>query len=533
MQFSPRVLQRYREEKRLSIEAFKRIYWIVLDGLGMEHARHFLASGNVPALSRIAREGVLRACMPSAPACQTPTALLTLFTGAEPRQSGVWGYRVPDSRSPAGSISGFSAPAGEISTIWDEIGERGAGYSLMNVAFRNDRIWRDSSPGLDFAYDGYRSLKKSQTIRVGRQPSRARCQGIEIILKRTRMGVLVSKGRRALCELLPGGWNTVKLTRNLRVCAGLIDASNVVLAPLGRPMVRGSFRPAGATADFVDFNVFRAVRKLNRDRNEHARIPVSVEMGPSVTGMKQKEALMMDAIRGTSSRLVVGYFPLVDEINHAWFDLLDAPQPDPRTLELYVSALRLVDGLVSAVMEEADRDALVVLSSDHGVSSFRSSFHVNEILAQCGVVARKAGGYDFLRSLACYHPSECGIVRARPRAGREEVLAGIRRALDLARDQHGVQLGIEEGGPDDPFIVFLYPLSDTYLTARPPQRGGEILTRSRSGGQHLSPLVGTPWIQAMLGLWSPRSTTLGTDLHGIPAANRMLKSFLLRMLEGE
>jgi hypothetical protein len=37
----------------------------------------------------------------------------------------------------------------------------------------------------------------------------------------------------------------------------------------------------------------------------------------------------------------------------------------------------------------------------------------------------------------------------------------------------------------------------------------------------------------MLGLWTPRTMTLGRDLHDIPAANSMVKRFLLGMLQGE
>gem|GEM_PF-2467951 len=516
----------------MSIEAFKRIYWIVLDGMGIEHARFFLASGSFPGLSRFAREGILEGCAPSAPACQTPTALLTLFSGAEPHESGIWGYFMPDPEHPGRSISGFAAPMKEIRTIWAELEDRGAGYSLMNVAFRNDRVWTGGARGLDFGYDGYRTLKKSQVIGVGRRGSRALCQGIELRLSLSRNGVLIGKGGRTRAELLPGNLRTVEITPGLRVCACLLDRSHVALAPLARPLVRGAFRPHAAAEDFVDFSLSRAVRGLNRGREENGKIPIAVEMGPVAIGMKQKESLMIDAIRGTSSRLVIGYFPLVDELNHACFDLFDSPRPDPRTRELFLGCARLVDGLVSRVMAEADRDTLVVLSSDHGVSTFRSRFHVNEVLARAGLVARSVRGYDLHRSRAYYHPSDCGIVVAGRGAGRGAAIADIRRALDRARDSLGVQIGIEEGKPDDPFIAFLYPLADSYLTGRPPRRGGEILDRRRSGGQHLSPLTVTPWIQAMLGLWSPRTTLLARDVDRIPTANSMMKTFLLRMLEG-
>ena len=516
----------------MSIKPFKRIFWIVLDGMGIEHVRLFLASEKVPALSRIAREGVLDAARPSSPACQTPTALSTLFSGAEPRESGIWGYSMPDPRRPTRSISGFAALAKLVRTVWDELEARGAGFSLMNVAFRNDRIWTGASPGLDFAYDGYRSVSHSLMFAVGRRTSRVSIRGIELTLARTRRGILIRKGSRVCAEVSPGDGLPVALTAHLHVHAFLLDASHLVLAPLARPMVRGSFRPRAAGEEFVDFNVFRAARRLNRDRDERSQIPVSVEMAPARLGMRQKESLMIDAIRGTSSCLVIGYFPLVDEINHACFDLLDVPHPDPRTVELYQSAARLVDGLVERVMAEADPDTLVVLSSDHGASAFRSSLHINEVFAGCGLVARKADGYDYRRSAAYYHPSECGIVAARAEAGRDAVLAGIRRALDRARDQHGARIGMEEGRPGDPFIAFIHPLSDTYITARPPLHRGAILVRSRSGGQHLSSLAPTPWIQAMVGLWTPRTKSLRSELDGIPTANGMLKEFLLRMLEG-
>jgi len=516
----------------LSIEPFKRIYWIVLDGMGIEHARFFLGAESFPSLSKFAQEGILSASVPSSPACQTPTALLTLFSGAEPRESGVWGYYMPDPRRPTRSISGFAAPTKEISTIWDELGARGCGFSLMNVAFRNDRVWTGKTRGFDFGYDGYRGRKESHVFPVSRRSSRVRWQGIEITLVPKRGKVELRKGGRARAELLPGVWRTVELTRSLRAYACLLDESHLLLAPLTRPLVRGAFRPHAAGTDFVDFNVHRAVRRLNRRRDERSKIPISVEMAPVSLGMEQKESLMIDVIRGTPSRLVIAYFPLVDEINHACFDMLDSPHPDPRTRELFLACAHLVDGLVCRVMAEADRDTLVVLSSDHGVSTFRSSLHVNEVLWQCGLVVRTARGYDFRRSVAYYHPSDCGIVLAHQGADRGKVLAGIRNAVDRARNQLGVQIGMEVGRPDDPFIVFLYPLSDTYLTARAPRRGRETLDKTRSGGQHISPLAATPWIQAMLGLWTPRTTTLAHALDGIPTANRMMKSFLLRMLEG-
>ena len=41
-------------------------------------------------------------------------------------------------------------------------------------------------------------------------------------------------------------------------------------------------------------------------------------------------------------------------------------------------------------MAEADRDTLVVLSSDHGISAFRRTLYLNELFADVGLVQRSA-----------------------------------------------------------------------------------------------------------------------------------------------
>ena len=85
---------------------------------------------------------------------------------------------------------------------------------------------------------------------------------------------------------------------------------------------------------------------------------------------------------------------------------------------------------------------------------------------------------------------------------------------------------MKEGGGEDPYLAFLYPLSDGYFTGHAPGRGRPVL-RKASGGHHLSPLSPTPWIQAMLGLWSPRTRALAREVPPIPTANTGVKGFLL------
>jgi hypothetical protein len=511
----------------LSIEPFKRVFWIVLDGMGFEHARRCVESGKYPALSRIAREGFLGPSRPSSPVCHTPPALVTLFCGAEPRTSGVWGYYMPDPRRPESSISGFHAGLAGVRPMWEDLRDRGIGSSLMNVAFRNDAVWR--SDGIDFAYDGYRLWKKPGVFHLRGRQQEIRFRGIDFRLAPIRGGLVIRKGAREVARLPDGECRLLQWGRRPAVFAHLVEKDLLLLSPLTIPGLRGA-ATGGPGSDYsIDTNAFRLVRGVNDHRAAAEQISVQAEMTPSELSMGRKADLMLSAITQTSSRLVVGYFPVIDEFNHVYADLLEQDWPNGRVSELFSACASAVDRLLSRVMEAADRDTLVVVSSDHGAASSRKLLHVNELLAAEGLVRRAAGGYDLRASAAFYHPSDCGQVLARRGCDRDKALAAIRRAVGRARAEHGVEIGIEEGGGVDPYLAFLYPLRDGYFTGHAPPPGGPVM-RKTSGGHHLSPLSPTPWIQATLGLWSLRSGALVGDLPPVPAENVEVKAFLLEAM---
>ncbi len=514
----------------MSTKAFQRVFWVVLDGMGYELARRCIETGRFPALSQIQDRGHLGPSRPAVPVCQTPPALLTLFTGQEPAQSGVWGYHMPDPKKPEGSVSGFHVKPRKVSTLWDALEQRGQGYSLMNVAYRNDPVWSSRGSHLQFGYDGYRLWQKSAVFRLGR---RARCisyGGIELTLKPDPDGVVILKGSSVRARVAAGEWRDVQLTRGLRAIAYLLDRSVLIFHPLIKAVARGMVAGAAASDGFLDTNVFRVARALNERCQSDALLPVSAEMLPSELSMDQKAKLMSAAIANERSRLVIGYFPIIDELNHAYFDLLETEWPNGRVSELYCASVALVDKVLGQVMNAAGQDDLVVVSSDHGAGSIRRQIHLNELLAAEGLVRRSETAYDLPRSSAFYHPSDCGQVVARNRADLAAILSALRRALDRARQEFGVDIGMQEGSSDDPYIAFLFPLGDGYFTGRHPARGRPVLDRTRRGGHHLSPFSPTPWIQAMLGLWSPRSGSLVKELPAIPADNKDVKSYLLEVM---
>ena len=514
----------------MSTKAFQRVFWVVLDGMGYELARRCIEIGKFPALSRIQSQGYLGPARPAVPVCQTPPALLTLFTGEEPAQSGVWGYYMPHPKRREASVSGFHVKPRQVSTLWEKLEQRGQGYSLMNVAYRNDPVWSSRGSHLQFGYDGYRLWQKPAVFRIERRGSRIHYRGIELVLKPGTDGVVILKGSSVRARLAVGECRVVQFTHGLRAFAHLLDRSVLIIHPLNKAVTRGSTAGMSAANRFLDTNVFRVVRRLNERRPVDSLLPVAAEMMPSGLCMAQKAELMSAAITDERSRLVVGYFPLIDELNHAYFDLLETEWPDGRVSELYCASMAMVDALLERVMNAADQDTLIVVSSDHGAGSIRKQVHLNELLAAEGLVKRAGDAYDLPRSVAFYHPSDCGQVVASGNADRTAVLAALRRALDRAHREFGIDIGMREGSGDDPYIAFLFPLGDGYFTGHHPGRGRPTLDSARKGGHHLSPFSPTPWIQAVLGLWSPRSASLSKELPAIPADNKDVKSFLLEVM---
>jgi hypothetical protein len=508
----------------LSTKAFKRIFWIVLDGMGYEHARRCVESSGFQSLSRLARDGYLGPSQPSSPGCQTPSALYTLFSGAEPPESGVWGYRMPHPDRIEASLSGFHARPIGGTTLWQKLGERGQRSSVMNVAFRADPVWTGKLPGLDFGYDGYRLWGWPRVHAMERGREWIEHQGLEVELTQTRDGISIRKGQRVRRSLRGGEGTVIELSRSARAYAHLLRRGLLSLSPLSTALVRGDAEVPGARDTFLDVNAFRFSRGS-------ADVMVDSEIEPSRESMRRKTALMIGAIRATRSRLVIGYFPIIDEFNHVYVHQLEAAWPEGRVSELFRACARLVDDCIGQVMAEAAEGDAVVISSDHGSVSYRSMLHLNEVLAGQGLVRRSGAGYDFARSTVWYHPSDCGLVIHAPGADRLAARAALERALDRARAEHGVDLAMLAGEMTSPYLAFVYPRGDANFTGKAPKRGRAVLDRSDQGGHHLSPLTPTPWIQAMLGLWSPGA---GARLReGAPRFNRDVSGFLLKLLDGE
>jgi hypothetical protein len=515
----------------------RRIIWLILDGLGFRHWKlvQALDPSAFPAMTRFTEEGLVIPCEPSWPVCQTPPALFTLLSGESPLRHGVWGYRMPAyGRFPFRSMSGFSVKPLAGHPIWDDLEERGLSYSLMNVAFRNDRVWKEERPGLEIAFDGYRTLQPMREFRLREGTQAIRFRGIELRVRAHQGDVEIRKGGRRIAYIDADRPCEVALTRGTRAFAFLPEAETLYLVSANQAAVRGTARPMGSP-EFLDAQLFRTIR--NRFLRQGRPVRLEREMAPAALSFALQRDIALEILDRRRTSLSVLYISLIDSMNHAYMDAIDSDWPEGRGSEVLKRCFALVDGLMTDLFRRCGPEDLLVVSSDHGAVPFHRTFHVNELFSRAGLLPKEGLRFQFPKAVACYHPSECGQVLYQERAAaakgldRARVLSKVREILQQAEILHDVRLGMVEAPQGAPWLSLLYPMDDANITAKPSGSGGSPLLTGKSGGHHDSPLCPSPWIQSILGVWGPdRKRLPAADL--MPTRSEGVKAFLLDLLDG-
>ncbi len=113
---------------------------------------------------------------------------------------------------------------------------------------------------------------------------------------------------------------------------------------------------------------------------------------------RQFERLDRMAIERTDWKLLVTYLPYPDEFFHLWVGVLDADAPghDPQAaaaLRPFVDeGLRIVDRHVAALRQALGPDALLAVSTDHGMAGVSRVIRPNVALAAAGLLAKGPDG---------------------------------------------------------------------------------------------------------------------------------------------
>jgi len=480
---------------------------ISLDGLGAAIAEDAMARGVMPRLAALRARGASARGVVSALPTKTAPGHAALFTGAWGDRNGITGNDVP---VPGGSVletrSGYAATPLTAEPLWRAAARQGLDAVVVSApnVFPFDASAR--SPRLRL-FDGYQGLDGTEgvvtaaevtwaapgpapsTLPAHRGDARAALfeiagapihawafddpadpvDGLDTLLVAAGVTLKPSPPRDdpaafgALAVAAGGGEAAVFL----RLHELAADGSRLVLwhsAPHlysssipGRAAAAvaasGGFAGNGAGGAYSDGKLGPRLWE-GGDGTAEARYVESV-------ALVARQFARLDALASASARwnLLVTYLPYPDEALHRWHGRLDPGLPghDPavaRRLRPYMDrVLAIVDAYVGDIEDAAGRDAILVVATDHGMTSASRTFRPNAVLREAGLLALDAAGrIDLAGTRAVYFPGNTGYVRVNRVALPGGIVppleeAAVRRqaaaALAAARDPAtGATLGI-------------------------------------------------------------------------------------------
>jgi predicted AlkP superfamily phosphohydrolase/phosphomutase len=201
---------------------------------------------------------------------------------------------------------------------------------------------------------------------------------------------------------------------------------------------------------------------------------------------------------------VITYLPVIDEIQHELFHCWKHGDPDEASSgarSVIRAAYALADDGLSNLLRLIDPSCTVVLCSDHGAGAVTRDYHLNQTLANAGLLRfDENGGIDPQASQAAYHPANNGSVWIND-IGRKfgivlpqergSVVEAAERALLCARDPMTQKPAIDVARVEEDdrhlfgdLMIRLRPGYDSVWRSHP--RGDEFAA-ARKGGTHMTP----------------------------------------------
>ena len=116
------------------------------------------------------------------------------------------------------------------------------------------------------------------------------------------------------------------------------------------------------------------------------------------TAWQEREAMMIEGLKGFDSGLFYCLFDTPDRVQHMFWRFRDpghaslgGAKPDPRWSSVIEDQYRRGDAMVGLALEHADDDTLVVALSDHGFGPYRREVHLNAWLREQGLLTLRPG----------------------------------------------------------------------------------------------------------------------------------------------
>jgi len=541
----------------------RRAIWHVWDAAAHWAVRRLLDEGELPALRSVVAAGTLAAAQPSWPNAQTPAALATLFTGLDPADHGVTGFRIPDpARGIQAHRSGFASDALGAPPIWERLGPTRADAMLIHLPWAI-RDWRGPAPaGLRFAIDGY---------------SRRRRRGGVVVLGEELDDPGALPLGSAVARRLIDGVIAIESPAAERLLLGL-DAGWRAWSPAGVPatLVRAVRRPDDGTPMLLQLGAWETVTAPDAAASTAARRagPFVGEglgrfyrcglFGPTLLdgGDGGAERILLSTVEQAAkyfiqvsraaldalgpATLTVVYQPCIDDVAHELSGLCDPDSPvyDAKCADAAWRALRAAyrwaDGHLEALLRHADAETLVVVSSDHGMAGISHDVHANAILERAGLLAFDGnGGIDLARTQIAISPAGDGSiwVNAVERPGgvitpgrAEQVVDRAERALVQVCEGGRYVVGEFLRGGDR----LRRELGDAHLVLAPgfnlqtgPAPGASAVVATRKTGGHLA----SSGVSSLAGILAAAGPGLPAAWRADAVSNRDVAPWLLSALD--
>lgn len=440
-------------------QVIKRVIVVGLDGLEPSIAEPLLAAGELPNLARLKAQGGSSRVATTSPA-QTPVAWSTFATGVNPGGHGIFDFlrRDPATYRPDISLTrhepatAFRPPRAvnlrRGSTIWGELSNHGIASTVIRCpgtypaepirgkilsgmgvpdlrgGFGTATVY-SMTPGAK-ALEGERLVALAPTsdrvIRthvVGpRNPKDRTDFECPIVVTRAlddRMVTIRVEAGREPVDVYEGRWSdwlpvSFKVGA-LRTFHGIVRfyleslgpdlklyASPVNYDPTQPPFPISA--PADYAKDLAEEIGFFHTTGMVEDHgglNNH-RFDEEAFLDQCETAWQEREAMMIEGLKGLDSGLFYCLFDTPDRVQHMFWRFRDpghaslgGKAPDPKWSRVIEDQYRRGDAMVGLALEHADDETLVIALSDHGFGPYRREVHLNAWLREQGLLALKPG----------------------------------------------------------------------------------------------------------------------------------------------
>jgi predicted AlkP superfamily pyrophosphatase or phosphodiesterase len=491
-----------------------RAVLISFDGVGGLRLNELLARGKLRAggFAAFARSGILAGRAIDVTPSLTPSAHISAITGAPPSRTGIVGHYFHEPGAPFGrSTDGFAAGI-ETETLWeaairqgkrvgvvlypgaDGKSERRKGafgviwpeHPLQKSSFQSlgPERWADASVS---APEGTRTFSPAREARLTVQTPGKGAMRLRLVALDTSNDGRVDydlvrieredAGRGVLASARRNGWFRLEasgaegnLTAWCRIMEVDPDLKRVVLyVGAFYPLVaypedyrRRLEAEVGGWPGPTDYAFFRAG---HGPEDEDAYEEQAMRLAEYMT------KILVFTIRTERWDLLIGYEPLVDEMEHAF-----EPGPAGGSRDRVERAFEAADRSVAAILAQLRPSDSVFVHSDHGMVPLTKAVNIQKFLEQRGWTIAREGAAPPAGGRRVQVEASSGIAHlyvdpALPSADREAAVEALRKDVQ----------GLEQ--PGEPLIDEIFRRSDLARVALDNPRSGDVVVLLRPGAE--------------------------------------------------